>query len=114
MLSDKRHLRAKPVTEVSKGRLSVYVPATASPSLRRAYKERIDAGHMLTNNKMTAFILCLCIATVVAWPSGVYILDGMRSNQYYNPLAEPHSQLNLNIDLRGDSYRAAENACCQD
>ena len=45
---------------------------------------------------MNALIVCLCIATAVAWPSGVYILDTTGSfNQYYNPLTEPHSTIGL-------------------
>ena len=62
---------------------------------------------------MKALILCLHIATVVAWPSGVYIYDGSRGayDQYYNPLTEPHSQLNLDITFRGDKYRVAQNVC---
>ena len=63
---------------------------------------------MLWNKKMNTLILCLCIATAVAWPSGVYILGGLGPNQYYNPLAEPHSQVNLGISIRGDRYRAPQ------
>ena len=46
---------------------------------------------------------CLYIATTVAWPSGVYLLDALN-NQFYNPLTRPHSQLDLDISFRGDSY----------
>ena len=66
---------------------------------------------MFVNSKMKVIILCLYIARIVAWPSGVYILDtysGQIVSQYYNPLTEPHSQLNLSISFRGDSYEAAE------
>ena len=56
---------------------------------------------------MKAFFLCLYIATVVAWPSGVYIF-GDGSIQFYSPLTEPHSQLNLSVSLRGDRYRVTE------
>ena len=52
---------------------------------------------------MKALILCLYIATVVAWPSGVYIIE-YTNNQFYNPLTQPHSQVNLGIIFRGDSY----------
>ena len=61
---------------------------------------------------MAAFIVCLCIATTVALPSGVYILDS-TNNQFYNPLTQPHSQLDLDINFRGDNYEVAENACSQ-
>ena len=57
---------------------------------------------------MKTLILCLCIATAIAWPSGIYIVDGRGTfNQYYNPLTEPHSQLNLPINFLSDLYRAA-------
>ena len=59
---------------------------------------------------MQALILCLYIAITVAWPSGVYILDGTAgsANQYYNPLAEPHSRLDLTIDFRANSYAVVQ------
>ena len=56
------------------------------------------------NNTMKALILCLYTATTFAWPSGMYILDGNASNQFYNPFTEPHQQLNFNINFRGDGY----------
>ena len=66
-------------------------------------KACIKISCMFANNQMKALVLCLHIATSVAWPSGIYILDGNNLyNQYYNPLTEPHSQLDLNINFRGD------------
>ena len=56
---------------------------------------------------MKALILCLYIATIVAWPSGVYIIDDVNS-QFYNPLTDPHSKLDFGIGSRGDKYRVAE------
>ena len=56
---------------------------------------------------MKKLIICLYIATAVAWPSGVYILDA-TNNQFYNPLTESHSRLDLGISLRGDRYRVAQ------
>ena len=42
-----------------------------------------------------------------AWPSGVYIF-GSNVVQFYNPLTQPHSQVGLNISLRGDSYKVIQ------
>ena len=59
---------------------------------------RTNTGRTSKNNTMKALILCLCITTTIAWPSGVYILGTSNIyNQYYNPLTEPHSQLDLNL-----------------
>ena len=58
---------------------------------------------------MKTFILCLYVTTTGAWRSGVYILDGITSNQYYNPLTQPHEQLDLNISFHSTPYRVAEN-----
>ena len=58
---------------------------------------------MFADNKMKALLLCLYIATVVAWPSGVYILDDVN-DQFYNPLTKPHSKLGFSISYRGDKY----------
>ena len=63
---------------------------------------------MLKNNQMKAFVLCLCMAMIVAWPSGIYILDGYTSNQFYNPLTQPHSQLDVGVVFRGDHYKVAQ------
>ena len=58
---------------------------------------------------MKTLILCLHVATAVAWPSGVYVLNTAGTdNQYYNPLTQPHSQLNLSISFRGNSYGVAQ------
>ena len=62
---------------------------------------------MLKDNEMKKFILYLYIATAVALPSGVYILDEI-SDQFYNPITQPHSQLNISVKFRGDGYRAAQ------
>ena len=60
---------------------------------------------------MKALIFCLCTATTVAWPSGVYILDTSgNGNQYYNPLTEPHSQTDLPINFREEYTGAAVSA----
>ena len=60
---------------------------------------------MSKNDQMKALILCLYITTAVAWPSGIYILDHVGTyNQYYNPLTEPHSQLDPGISFREDFY----------
>ena len=56
---------------------------------------------------MKTLIICLCIATTVAWRSGVYILDE-TNNQFYTPLTQPHEQLDLGINLRGNKYGVAE------
>ena len=61
----------------------------------------------LKNNQMKALILCLYIATTVAWPSSVYLLDALN-DQFYNPLTQPHSQRNLDISFRENSYRVAQ------
>ena len=62
---------------------------------------------------MKALIVCLYITTAVAWPSGVYILDDYpsTSNQYYNPLTQPYSQVDLSISFRGYRYAVAGNVC---
>ena len=57
---------------------------------------------------MKALILCLYIATAVAWPSGVYLLHDFANNQFYNPLTQPHSQVNLSISFREGEYGVAE------
>ena len=53
---------------------------------------------MLQNNTMKQLIPCLYIATAVALPSGIYILDDEPNNQFYNPLTQPHSQLALGVN----------------
>ena len=56
---------------------------------------------------MKKFTLCLYIATTVAWPSGVYIRDHTNS-QFYNPLTQPHEQLDLGINFRSSPYGVAQ------
>ena len=57
---------------------------------------------------MKTLVICLCIATTVAWPTGVYILTNSTTNQFYNPLTQPHTQFDFSINFRGDLYRVAE------
>ena len=57
---------------------------------------------------MKAHIFCLYIATTVAWPSGVYIPHDNTTNQYYNPLIQPHSKLDLDLGYREAAYRVVE------
>ena len=65
---------------------------------------------MLKNNEMKAFLLCLCIAKIIAWPSGVYIL-GDSGSQFYNPLTYPHSLLDPNINFRNESLQNGSRVC---
>ena len=76
-------------------------------------RARISTNCMLKNSQMKTLILCLYIARVVAWPPGVYILVYGTDNQFYDPLTEPHSQLNLNINFRGDQHRVTENVVAE-
>ena len=56
---------------------------------------------------MKSLIVCLCVATATAWPSGVYVL-GSNSYQFYNPLTKPHSRLNVELDFHKYLYGVAE------
>ena len=85
----------------------MYTPSGDNLSILTRVKSSRKENCVLESNKMKTLILCLCIATTVAWPSGVYIL-GQPSNQFYNPLIQPHSKLDLDLGYREAAYRVVE------